>query len=168
MENLRSISGELPYVRIGGTPQDIVEWNSSQKEAQIAVWPNNDLNQNPTGLSLGPSFVDSFGGFPKDTKYIFGLTFGSVNASGLQNTLMEAKAVFDALQGSLYAFEIGNEPECELISLFIKIACINICRLHNPETTPFELVRISIRPRMGGIRKCYRRIRLRTSSERAY
>jgi hypothetical protein len=119
MENLRDISGELPYVRIGGTPQDIVQWNPNQQEGQIAVWPDNDLNQNPTSLSLGPAFVESFGGFPKDIKYIFGLTFGSVNASGLQNTLMEAKAVFDALQENLYAFEIGNEPECKSPPLFV-------------------------------------------------
>lgn len=112
MENLKDISGELPYVRIGGTPQDIVQWNPNQQEGQIAVWPDGDLNQNPTSLLLGPAFVESFGGYPKDTKYIFGLTFGSVNTSGLQNTLMEAKAVFDALQKNLYAFEIGNEPEC--------------------------------------------------------
>lgn len=111
IQNLKDVSGEYPIVRPGGLPQDLVTWIPDQKEALIKTYPPG--NENPTNVTLGPAFVESFFTFASGVKYVMGLTFGSLTDSGLLNTLREAKAVYGAISKKLYALEIGNEPECE-------------------------------------------------------
>jgi hypothetical protein len=64
----------------------------------------------PSALTIGPSWLESFKTFPTGTQYIFGLSFQD-GAAGLAQVLLEAIPTVAELGSSLYAFEIGNEVD---------------------------------------------------------
>lgn len=106
LRNLYSIRGEYPIIRAGGTTQNRAVYNASQTEAYIATF-GSDPDQ-PSSLTIGPTWIQSFQQFPKGTKYIYGLNFYDGDY-GLNQTLMEAANAWDAIADDIYAFSIGNE-----------------------------------------------------------
>jgi hypothetical protein len=103
---LKDISGAYPIIRAGGTTQNRATWNSSQTTALIQRFGSNP--DQPSALTIGPAWLESFKTFPAGTKYIYGLNFYD-GAAGLVQTVAEAVPAFTELGKSLYAFEIGNE-----------------------------------------------------------
>lgn len=89
-----------------------MQYAPDQVEAVI-IYPLG--SQNPTNVSIGPSFWQSFQVLPEGISYLYGLTFPSpvISELGIANTVAEAKAVLYALWNRIYALEIGNEPECK-------------------------------------------------------
>lgn len=107
LQNLQSITGTSPPIRIGGTTANHATWEPNQQEAIIQNFAVAGADQ-PANISYGPGYLDYFKVFPKGTKYTVGLTFDS-GATGEAKTIAEAKSFYDSLGGQLYAFEVGNE-----------------------------------------------------------
>ncbi|PQE20862.1 beta-glucuronidase protein [Rutstroemia sp. NJR-2017a BBW] len=107
LQNLFSLSGAHPLIRAGGTTANRAIWVQNQTAAIIATFSPSSPDQ-PSALTIGPKFMESFHTFPSGTKYIFGLNFGDGDA-GLDQTVLEAAGPVGSLGDSLYAFEIGNE-----------------------------------------------------------
>lgn len=61
----------------------------------------------PTSLTIGPSWFESFQQFPEGTEYIYGLNFHAENEARVEH----AVAAYEALGERLYAFEVGNEVD---------------------------------------------------------
>lgn len=114
IQNLKDISGAYPVLRVGGTTMNKVVYNASQTEDVILTFENPTDDQ-PSRLTIGPSWMETFQQFPKEIEYIYGLSFYDANSSlidgrnGIDETVAEAKLAYDALGDRLYAFEIGNE-----------------------------------------------------------
>ncbi|KAH8650916.1 hypothetical protein BGZ60DRAFT_508900 [Tricladium varicosporioides] len=108
LQNLKDISGAYPIVRAGGTTQNRAVWVQNQTVALIQKFGSNP--DQPSSLSIGPLWLESFKTFPKGIQYIFGLSFYDGDY-GLQQTLLEAIPAVKELGSSLYAFEIGNEVD---------------------------------------------------------
>ncbi|KAH8801732.1 hypothetical protein F5884DRAFT_889825 [Xylogone sp. PMI_703] len=109
LKNLYDISGAYPIIRAGGTTQNRATFVENQTEALIAKFSASSPDQ-PSSLTIGPAWVESFQQFPKGTKYIYGLNFFDGQA-GLNQTLLEAAAAYHGIGSDLYAFEIGNEVD---------------------------------------------------------
>jgi hypothetical protein len=109
LQNLYDISGAYPIIRAGGTTSNRAVFVANQSVALIEKFSPSSPDQ-PSSLSIGPTWIQSFQQFPEGTKYIYGLNFGDGN-SGLQQTLLEATNAFDGIGSNLYSFEIGNEVD---------------------------------------------------------
>ncbi|KAB2571861.1 Beta-glucuronidase [Lasiodiplodia theobromae] len=107
LQNLFEASGSYPLTRIGGTTQNKNIWIQNQTEALIEIFESPGDDQ-PTSLSVGPSWLESFQTFPNGTRYIYGLNFIEGDA-GIEQDVLQASSVAESLGESLYAFEIGNE-----------------------------------------------------------
>ncbi|KAL9090002.1 MAG: hypothetical protein Q9165_005531 [Trypethelium subeluteriae] len=108
LQNLQDISGAYPIIRAGGSTQNRAIWVQNQTEAIIeTIAPGADQ---PSALTIGPAWLQSFHQFPNGTQYIYGLSFQDASA-GLDQVLQEAVPAFQSLGDSLYAYEIGNEVD---------------------------------------------------------
>ena len=85
-------------LRIGGNSSDEIDWGDS------------DAGTDTLHRKLTKADVDRLAAFAKAIKWpvLFGLNLGNNNPSAAAN---EAAYVRNALQGSLYAFQSGNEPD---------------------------------------------------------
>jgi len=113
MENFQTIAGAYPYVRVGGSTQNRNWYYENQTEALIETFTN-PWDDQPSAVSTGPSWFESFQQLPSGTKYIYGLNFYD-NESGLEQTVAQATPAYLALGDALYAYEIGNEPNGKLL-----------------------------------------------------
>lgn len=109
LQNLYDIRGAYPIIRAGGTTQNRAVYNASQPEALIAKFSASSPDQ-PSSLTIGPKWIQSFRQFPKGTKYNYGLSFYD-GEYGLNQTLMEAANAWSAIADDIYAFSIGNEVD---------------------------------------------------------
>ncbi|KAJ5960282.1 family 79 glycoside hydrolase [Penicillium vulpinum] len=114
LKNLEKISGAYPIMRIGGSTSNRAIYDANQKEAVIPTF-DRPTDDQPSRLTIGPSWMESFHQWGKDIKYIYGLSFYDQNSSfidgrdGIDETAIQAKVAYDSLGDQLYAFEIGNE-----------------------------------------------------------
>ena len=115
LENLAAITGTYPEIRIGGTTANHATFAPSQAEPILLNFTTPGADQ-PTSLTWGPSWLDSFSNLPPEVKYTVGLTFNAED-TGAAQTVAEAVEVFSKLNSSLYAFEVGNEFDGEGCSL---------------------------------------------------
>lgn len=109
LQNLYELSGAHPIIRAGGTTQNRALYKANQSTALIEKFSASSPDQ-PSSLTIGPAWLESFQTFPQGTKYIYGLNFYD-GAIGLQETLDEAIPAWNALGNSIYAFEVGNEVD---------------------------------------------------------
>jgi hypothetical protein len=116
INNLKSVAGVAPCFRIGGNTQDNAIYQSSFTGAIIG------RNTNPTTKDVtgyvpfdndiyGPELFKALGTFPAGTQFIFGLNLAYNNPDYIDKITGAAKAALEALNGNLYSFEIGNEPD---------------------------------------------------------
>ncbi|KAF4626665.1 hypothetical protein G7Y89_g11487 [Cudoniella acicularis] len=109
LQNLQNLSGAYPIIRAGGTTSNRAIFVANQSASLIEAFSASSPDQ-PSSLSIGPTWIQSFQQFPKGTKYIYGLNFGDGDV-GLQQTILEATNAFNGLGTSLESFEIGNEVD---------------------------------------------------------
>ncbi|KAF3762129.1 family 79 glycoside hydrolase [Cryphonectria parasitica EP155] len=116
VENLYNITGEYPMFRAGGSSQNRVTYNASQEVGVINTF-DSPTDQQPSAVSIGPAWVQSFQQLPEGTKYIYGTSFYDQDdplcggCDGLNETVTEAKLVYDGIGEALYGYEIGNEVD---------------------------------------------------------
>ncbi|CAG8957767.1 hypothetical protein HYFRA_00000105 [Hymenoscyphus fraxineus] len=108
IQSLKDISGAYPIIRAGGTTQNRANFYENQTTALIQKL--NPGADQPSSLSVGPTWMQSFQQFPSGTQYIYGLNFYDGDA-GKEQAVLQAVAAFDNIGDNLYAFEIGNEVD---------------------------------------------------------
>lgn len=74
LQNLGGIAGSYPIIRAGGTTQNRATYLANQTEALRARFSTPGADQ-PSLLTVGPAWFESFQQFPKGTRYIYGLNF---------------------------------------------------------------------------------------------
>lgn len=109
LQNLKDISGSFPIIRAGGSTQNRAVYYPNQTEALNETFTNPGDDQ-PSALTIGPAWLESFQQFPNGTQYIYGLNFYN-GSSGLDQTVLEAIPAVKDIGTALYAFEIGNEVD---------------------------------------------------------
>ena len=109
LQNLGSIAGSYPIIRAGGSTQNRAVYYPNQTEALIETFTNPGDDQ-PSALTIGPAWLESFQQFPNGTQYTYGLNFYN-GSSGLDQTVLEAIPAIKAIGAALYTFEIGNEVD---------------------------------------------------------
>lgn len=107
IQNLGDAAGSYPIIRAGGTTQNRNTYLPNQTEALIARYSTPGADQ-PSSLTVGPAWFESFQQFPKGTQYIYGLNFYD-GEEGKAQTVLQAGAAYRGIGKDLYAFEIGNE-----------------------------------------------------------
>ncbi|KAI3400110.1 hypothetical protein diail_4340 [Diaporthe ilicicola] len=107
LQNLGDLAGSYPIIRAGGTSQNRATYLPNQTEALIAKFSTPGADQ-PSSLTVGPAWFESFKQFPNGTRYIYGLNFYD-GEEGKAQTVLQAGAAYRGIGKALYAFEIGNE-----------------------------------------------------------
>lgn len=110
LQNLKDISGSAVPIRVGGTTANHAIWTPNQKEAIIQNFATPGADQ-PTNVTWGPQYLESFQVFPKGTKYTIGVTFDS-GKKGENASVAEAAAFYNGIGKNLFAIEVGNEFDC--------------------------------------------------------
>lgn len=106
VQNLQNLSGVPPPIRIGGTTQDRAVYDPSLAAYVDYSVPNYTVA--PSNLTFGPSFMTLAGTWTGGV--VVGLNRGHDN---LSNTIAAAKVAVERVP-SLYALELGNEPDLYL------------------------------------------------------
>lgn len=115
--NIKAVAGVGPCIRVGGNTQDNAIYDSSFTGAVIARNSNPTLKPGVTDYVpfdndvYGPALFKALGTFPAGTQFIFGLNMAYDKSDYLERITSTASAALNALNGNLYSFEIGNEPD---------------------------------------------------------
>ncbi|KAI1378672.1 glycoside hydrolase family 79 protein [Hypoxylon crocopeplum] len=112
LDNLGSLAGIKPYIRVGGNTQDYAIYNS---ELTIALNGTYNLSRSadyPTTIEIGPSYFESYSTWP-DVKFAHGFNLGGNHDDRQWETLLETAALACKAIGKdkLYWWEYGNEPD---------------------------------------------------------
>ena len=112
LSNIESISGMMPYVRVGGDSADTAMYVPGQSNATAVTFQNVDGNIKFGSVSIGPSFFKSFETWP-GVKFIVGLNLkdASSTTEGLNSMLASVAASCGSLKDTLLWWEYGNEPD---------------------------------------------------------
>ncbi|KAL9714254.1 hypothetical protein Ac2012v2_002564 [Leucoagaricus gongylophorus] len=118
LENLKDLSGEPPYIRIGGNSEDNTNFNPSVLSPQL-VFPDPTTTvpyPEATKMVVGKSYYETARFLLPDTHVVWGVNLGQNNLTAAN---MEARAIVEAFTSPaikdrgivLDAIEIGNEPD---------------------------------------------------------
>lgn len=114
LNNIGAISGDKPYIRVGGNTQDYALYNASLQTGINGTFDLNNSADYPTNIYIGPSFFESYQTWPGVRfSHGFNLAKGGAarNAEGWQTLLDTAPLACKALgKDGYYAWEYGNEP----------------------------------------------------------
>src|SRR5271156_1762023 len=116
LNNLKSLTGVGPTIRVGGNTQDTAEYQSNYTASNMGYNPY-PTTQDVNGyipfdqLIYGDELFDALNKFPTTTQYIFGLNMAYDNTDFLTRIVDTASAAVTQLGESLYSFEIGNEQD---------------------------------------------------------
>jgi hypothetical protein len=110
LNNIGSITGSNPVIRVGGNTQDYAVYDADLKVATSGSYTAASADY-PTILSIGKSYFESYHTWP-NTKFIHGFNMGR-NASIAYDTLIKtSQLACEALKGGkLEYWELGNEPD---------------------------------------------------------
>lgn len=88
--------------------RDDAVYDASQTDPVVTT--GTTVGTQRAGVTIGPSFFESYGVFP-NTSYITGVNLATNGSAGTATRQEEFSAISKALGDSLQAFEIGNEPD---------------------------------------------------------
>ena len=117
LQNLKAVAGVGPCIRVGGNTQDNALYQVNYTAAEIGRNQYPTLHPDVTGYVpfdndvYGPELFKALGVFPAGTQFIYGLNLAYDNSDYLDVITNTAEAVLSALDGNIYSFEIGNEPD---------------------------------------------------------
>ncbi|KAL9110758.1 MAG: hypothetical protein Q9227_004750 [Pyrenula ochraceoflavens] len=127
LQNLADISGAYPIIRVGGSTQNRAVYYSNQTYALNETFTS-PYDDQPSALTIGPKWFESFQQFPKGTQYIYGLNFYDGDY-GLNQTVSEAVPAYQTIADALYGFEIGNEVD----GLFSSLKAMQPTNVRSPQ-----------------------------------
>ncbi|KAJ7475659.1 glycoside hydrolase family 79 protein [Mycena latifolia] len=119
LENLKSITGAPPAIRIGANSEDKTNYNPAQTEyAETIFPPPTAIVPYPEALNItvGNRYYQLAHSLPKGTHVTWGVNFGSFNITA---AVLEAKAIMNAFYSPAFSptgvtldyLEIGNEAD---------------------------------------------------------
>lgn len=117
LDNIKDIIGTKPYIRVGGNTQDYALYDASLPYALEGVFDPKRSEDYPTTITIGPSYFESYNTW-NDVKFShgFNLGLGANRSSGWQTLLDTVPLACKALEGKLYLWTYGNEPDLYSIS----------------------------------------------------
>lgn len=97
---------------MGGNTQDYALYNASLPYALNGTYDRIRSPDYPTTIYIGPSYFESYDTW-RDVKFSHGLNLGlgGNNSEGWQTLLATVPLACKALQGKLYVWQYGNEPD---------------------------------------------------------
>lgn len=113
LNNIASLQGTKPYIRVGGNTQDYALYDAALASATKGTVVPARSPDYPTILTIGPTFFESYSTWP-DTKYShgFNLALGANESAGWETLLATVPLACKALGGGkLLMWEYGNEPD---------------------------------------------------------
>ncbi|KAJ5624233.1 hypothetical protein N7510_000542 [Penicillium lagena] len=111
LDNLASLQGIKPYIRVGGNTQDFALYDPNLKTATNGTIVPAKSTDYPYLLSIGPSFFESYSTWP-DTKFSHGFNLGKNGTAAVESLLATVPLACKALaDGKLMHWELGNEPD---------------------------------------------------------
>ncbi|GAB7349680.1 hypothetical protein MBLNU459_g0351t1 [Dothideomycetes sp. NU459] len=112
LQNIYSITGTKPYVRVGGNTQDYALYNASLPSATFGIINPARSTDYPTTLSIGPSFFESYSTW-SNVRFIHGFNLAKNGSSARSSLLATVPIVCKALShgDKLAYWELGNEPD---------------------------------------------------------
>ncbi|KAF9446613.1 glycoside hydrolase family 79 protein [Macrolepiota fuliginosa MF-IS2] len=121
LNNLKSLSGTSPFIRIGANSEDHTNFNPNVQVPQLIFPAPSTTMPYPEALNVtvGDAYYQAAQFLPPDTHVVWGVNFGDNNLTAAS---LEAKAIVKAFSSSavksqgivLDAIEIGNEPDLYL------------------------------------------------------
>ncbi|XXH05629.1 hypothetical protein Hte_012064 [Hypoxylon texense] len=112
LDNLGSLAGIKPYIRVGGNTQDYAIYNPELTIAINGTYNDSRSPDYPTTIEIGPAYFESYGTWP-DVKFSHGFNLGGNHDDRQWATLLETAALACKALGKdkLYWWEYGNEPD---------------------------------------------------------
>ncbi|KAI1774726.1 glycoside hydrolase family 79 protein [Hypoxylon cercidicola] len=112
LENLGSLAGIKPYIRVGGNTQDYAIYNPELTIAINGTFNDSRSPDYPTTIEIGPAYFESYSTWP-DVKFSHGFNLGGNHDDRQWETLLETAALACKALGKdkLYLWEYGNEPD---------------------------------------------------------
>lgn len=112
LNNLASLAGTKPYIRVGGNTQDYAIYNPDLAVALNGTYNLSRSADYPTTIEIGPSYFESYHTWP-DVKFSHGFNLGGNHDDRQWESLLETAAVACKAIGKdrLYWWEYGNEPD---------------------------------------------------------
>ncbi|KAI4864979.1 glycoside hydrolase family 79 protein [Hypoxylon rubiginosum] len=112
LDNLGSLAGIKPYIRVGGNTQDYAIYNPELTIAINGTYNDSRSPDYPTTIEIGPAYFESYGTWP-DVKFSHGFNLGGNHDDRQWDTLLETAALACKALGrdKLYWWEYGNEPD---------------------------------------------------------
>ncbi|GIZ49328.1 hypothetical protein CKM354_001236000 [Cercospora kikuchii] len=109
LENVAKYAGSKPLIRVGGNTQDLTIFNASQEAAVVQVF--NPANPDyPANQTIGSAWFESYQTWP-GYHFSHGFNLGEDSPEARQALLDSVPYACKALEGRLYAWELGNEPD---------------------------------------------------------
>jgi hypothetical protein len=109
LNNIASLSGSKPYVRVGGSSQDNALFVEDQKEAVILKFASPTADQ-PANLTFGPKYFDSYHTWP-GTSFTHGYNLKYNSTSARAALLAQVPYACSSLRNHLVGWELGNEAD---------------------------------------------------------
>ncbi|KAI0178809.1 glycoside hydrolase family 79 protein [Hypoxylon sp. FL1284] len=112
LDNLGSLAGIKPYIRVGGNTQDYAIYNPALSIAINGTYNDSRSPDYPTTIEIGPAYFESYSTWP-DVKFSHGFNLGGNHDDRQWETLLETAALACKAIGKdkLYMWEYGNEPD---------------------------------------------------------
>ncbi|KAI1766682.1 glycoside hydrolase family 79 protein [Hypoxylon sp. FL1150] len=112
LENLGSLAGIKPYIRVGGNTQDYAIYNPELTIAINGTYNDTRSPDYPTTIEIGPAYFESYSTWPH-VRYSHGFNLGGNHDDRQWETLLETTAIACKTLGKdkLYMWEYGNEPD---------------------------------------------------------
>ncbi|KAJ5116011.1 hypothetical protein N7456_000359 [Penicillium angulare] len=111
LDNLASLQGVKPYIRVGGNTQDFALYDPHLKTGINGTVVPSVSEDYPSIISIGPSFFESYATWP-ETKFSFGFDMGQNGTKAMNTLLGTAPLACKALaNGKIAYWEMGNEPD---------------------------------------------------------
>ncbi|CAL5866154.1 uncharacterized protein PFLUO_LOCUS361 [Penicillium psychrofluorescens] len=111
LDNLASLQGIKPYIRVGGNTQDFALYDPNLKTSTNGTIVPAKSTDYPYLLSIGPSFFESYATWP-NTKFSHGFNLAKNTTAAMESLLATVPLACKALgDGKLMHWELGNEPD---------------------------------------------------------
>ncbi|CAI7610721.1 unnamed protein product [Penicillium glandicola] len=105
LQNLKSITGIAPKVRVGGTSQDHATYFPDQEDNVQLIYENPTDDQ-PIQINYGPTFFESYHTLGQ-IKFLHGLNMAQNKST--EQLELEAMEACTSIGPQLYLYELGNE-----------------------------------------------------------
>ncbi|KAJ5518698.1 Glycoside hydrolase superfamily [Penicillium expansum] len=111
LDNLADLQGVKPYIRVGGTTQELALYDPDLKTQINGTVVPSITEDFPWLVSIGPSYFEAYSTWP-GVKFSHGFNLGNNTTAGMDALIATAPLACKALShGNFAHWELGNEPD---------------------------------------------------------